>query len=212
MTSTPCKLLLGILSLTMASLIGIGNILADETTMRPLRKPMSHDQLTQFALSAAPRHIAQDATVMLPGDDGKPMEVRKGTNGFTCMPDTNPNSDRLEPMCMNQATAQWFTSFKNNAPKPSNTVPGIAYMAKGAELWIKDGKLLLKPEGGAVLLDFPPHWMIFWPFDPKESGFPSCTVQPEQVVRPGNVCMIFEGSPYAALLIFQNLETAQAKR
>ena len=149
---------------------------------------------------------------MLPGDDGKPMEVRKGTNGFTCMPDTNPNSDRLEPMCMNQATAQWFTSFKNNAPKPSNTVPGIAYMAKGAELWIKDGKLLLKPEGGAVLLDFPPHWMIFWPFDPKESGFPSCTVQPEQVVRPGNVCMIFEGSPYAALLIFQNLETAQAKR
>ena len=70
---------------------------------------------------------------MIPGDDGKPMEVRKGTNGFTCMPDTNPNSDRLEPMCMNQATAQWFTSFKNNAPKPSNTVPGIAYMAKGGE-------------------------------------------------------------------------------
>ena len=211
-TSTPCKLLLGILSFTMASLIGIGNIWADETTIRPLRKPMSHDQLTQFALSAAPRHISQDATVMLPGDDGKPMEVRKGTNGFTCMPDTNPNSDRLEPMCMNQATAQWFTSFKNNAPKPSNTVPGIAYMAEGAELWIKDGKLLLKPEGGAVLLDFPPHWMIFWPFDPKESGIPSCTVQPEQVLRPGNACIIFEGSPYAALLIFQKLETAQAKR
>lgn len=212
MTSTPGKLLLGILSLTMASLIGIGNIWADETTMRPLRKPMSHDQQTQLALSAAPRHIAQDAAVMLLGDDGKLMEVRKGTNGFTCIPDPNPNADRLEPICMDQATVQWFTSFKNNAPKPSNTVPGIAYMAKGAEGWIKDGKLLPKQEAGSILVDFPPHWMIFWPFDSKESGFPSCTVQPEQVVRPGNVCILWEGSPYASLIIFQSLETAQAKR
>jgi len=34
MTITPCKLLLGILSFTMVSFIGIGNFWADETTMR----------------------------------------------------------------------------------------------------------------------------------------------------------------------------------
>lgn len=141
---------------------------------------------------------------MLPGNDGNLVEVKAGTNGFTCIPDPNPNAERLEPICMDQATLQWFTSFKNHAPKPSNTVPGIAYMAKGAQGWVKDGQLLTKKEPGASFVEFPPHWMIFWPFDSKVSGFPSCTIEPEKVVRPGNVCILWAGTPYASLIIYQN--------
>lgn len=177
---------------------------AAEEDLRPLRKPMAQEQLIQLALSAAPATIAKDAAVMLADEKGALVEVKKGNNGFTCIPDPNPNAERLEPICMDQATLGWFSSFKNKAPKPTNTVPGIAYMAKGAEGWVKAGQLLPKQEPEAVLVDFPPHWMIFWPFDSKTSGFPSCTIEPDKTVRVGNVCILWAGSPYASLIIFQN--------
>jgi hypothetical protein len=204
MVAKPYQLLFSALALMTASAFIAASIWAGETEMRPLRTQMSQDELIALALSAAPAHIAKDAAVMLPGEDGKLVEARQGTNGFTCVPDPNPDAERLEPVCMDQATFQWFTSFKSNALKPTNTVPGIAYMAKGAQGWVKDGKLLPKKEPGAILVDFPPHWMIFWPFDSKTSGFPSCTIEPEKMVRPGNACILWEGSPYASLTIFQN--------
>lgn len=186
--------------------LSAGSLRAGEAEMRPLRKPMSHDQLIQLALSAALAHIAKEAAVMFADESGNLVEARKGTNGYICIPDPdpNPNAERLEPICMDQATVEWLTSFKNNAPKPINTVPGIGYMAKGAQGWVKDGQLLPKKEPGAIFVEFLPHWMIFWPFDSKVSGFPSCTIEPKKTVRPGNVCILWEGSPYASLTIFQN--------
>ena len=50
-------------------------------------KTMSEKDQTALALSAAPAHISKDASVMIYGADGKLTEVRKGTNGFTCIPD-----------------------------------------------------------------------------------------------------------------------------
>lgn len=177
---------------------------ADEEALRPLRKPMSRDQSIQLALSAAPPTVSKNAAVMLPDENGRLIAVRPGTNGFTCLPDPNPNAERLEPICMDEAMFEWFTSFKSHAAKPANTVPGIAYITKGAEGWVKSGQLLPKKEEGATFVEFPPHWMIFWPFDSKVSGFPSCTIAPEKIVRPGNVCILWAGTPYASLIVFQN--------
>jgi hypothetical protein len=98
---------------------------------------------------------------------------------------------------MDQAGLQWFTSLANNEPKPANTVPGLMYMAKGAQGWVKDGRLLQKKEPGAKLMDFPAHWMVMWPFDSKTSGLPPCP-------RTTGVCIVWDGSPYASLAIFQN--------
>jgi hypothetical protein len=36
-----------------------------------------------------------------------------------------------DPMCMDAAGHQWMTDLMNNAPKPTNVVPGIAYMTRG---------------------------------------------------------------------------------
>jgi hypothetical protein len=156
----------------------------------------SKEELIKLALSAAPAHIAKDATVMIPGEDGKLVEVQKGTNGFTCIPDVDGMSVP-DPLCADQAAWQWANDLLSDAPKPTNTVPGVAYMAKGGWHFEKDGKILMKNEEGAKAMKEPPHWMIFWPFDAKTSGLPTL---PNSL----GTYIMFDGTPYAHLMIYQD--------
>jgi hypothetical protein len=188
-----------------------GAIKAGEAETGPSQKQMSQDKLIKLALSAAPAHIAKEAAVMVQGEDGKLVEARKGTNGFTCVPMADPNVPTLDPMCMDQAGFQWLTSMMNNEPKPANTAPGIIFMAKGAHGWVKDGKLLRKKEQGAGLVHFPPHWMISWPFESKTSGFPDCATDPEKFAGSGNTCIAEDGSPSAFLVIYQDPAKLKSK-
>ncbi len=159
-------------------------------------KSMNQDQLIKLALSAAPWSIAKDATVMVPGADGKLTEVKKGTNGFTCIPDID-GMPKPDPMCGDAASMQWANNLMGGAPKPTNTAPGIAYMAKGGWHFEKDGKILMKNEDGAKAVQEPAHWMVFWPVDSKTSGMPS-------MPTPFGAYVMFDGTPYAHLMIYQN--------
>ena len=178
----------------IAAILGIGSLMAEDKKMG--QKPMSKDKLIKLALSAAPAHIAENAGVMIPGDDGKMVEARKGTNGFTCIPTVN-NRPEPDPMCFDEATGQWVEALQSNAPKPTNTVPGIAYMARGGMHWEKDGKTLMKEEPESKMVKEPPHWMVMWPFDSKASGLPS-------LPNPSGVYVMFDGTPYAHLMVYQN--------
>jgi hypothetical protein len=158
-------------------------------------KTMSEKDQTALALSAAPARISKDAGVMIYGADGKLTEAKKGTNGFTCIP-TVMNLPVPDPICMDAASNQWMTDVMNNAPKPSNTVPGIAYMARGGSHFEKNGKVVMAGEGAKVVKE-PPHWMVMWPFDPAASQLPT-------VPNPSGIYIMFEGSPYAHLMIYQD--------
>lgn len=158
-------------------------------------KAMSEKDQTTLALSAAPARISKDAGVMIYGADGKLTEAKKGTNGFTCIP-TVMNLPVPDPICMDAASNQWMTDVMNNAPKPSNTVPGIAYMARGGSHFEKNGKVVMAGEGAKVVKE-PPHWMVMWPFDPAASQLPT-------VPNPSGIYIMFEGSPYAHLMIYQD--------
>src|SRR4249919_2066511 len=81
-------------------------------------KSMSQEAQIKLAMSAAPASISKDASVMLPGDDGKLVEVKKGTNGFTCIPTVNNRPGEPDPMCFDAAVGQWVDALMNNAPKP----------------------------------------------------------------------------------------------
>jgi hypothetical protein len=188
------RVLTVVFSVIIATAFGIGSLGADEGKMH--KKAMSKDEMVRLALSAAPPHIAKEAGVMIPGEDGKMVEAKKGSNGFTCIPDIG-DTPKLDPICMDEAVNQWVGSMMNNEPKPANTVPGVSYMAKGGQHWEKDGKILMNEEPGAKLVDEPPHWMIMWPFDSKASGLPTGP-------NPGGVYIMFDGSPYAHLMIYQD--------
>lgn len=167
---------------------------AKKSTVKDVKALSEKDQ-TALALSAAPARVAKEAGVMIYGADGKLTEVRKTTNGFTCVP-TVMNLPEPDPMCMDAAAHQWLTDISGNAPKPSNTVPGIAYMARGGSHFEKDGKVVMSGDGAKVMKE-PPHWMVMWPFDPAASQLPT---KP----NASGVYIMFEGSPYAHLMIYQD--------
>lgn len=158
-------------------------------------KAMSEDEQTALALSAAPSYIAKEAGVMIYGSDGKLTETRKSTNGFTCIP-TVMNLPEPDPMCMDAAVHQWMTDLINNAPKPTNTIPGIAYMARGGSHFEKDGQVVMSGEGAKVVSE-PPHWMVMWPFEAAATKLPT---RP----NPSGVYIMFEGTPYAHLMVYQD--------
>jgi hypothetical protein len=158
-------------------------------------KAMSEKDQTALAFSAAPARIAKDAGVMIYGADGKLTEVRKSDNGFICIP-TVMNLPQPDPMCMDAASYQWLNDIMSGAPKPSNTVPGIAYMAAGGSHYEKDGRVIMAGEGAKVVKE-PPHWMIFWPFDAATTRLPT-------VPNASGAYIMFEGNPYAHLMIYQD--------
>lgn len=172
--------------------------MADEKDLklRAGKAPPSRDALVQLALSAAPAHIAKDAGVLLPGDDGKLAEVRKSGNGFTCIPTVNRRAEP-DPMCFDDAAGQWVQSLQDKAEKPANTVPGISYMARGGYHWEKNGTAVMEEQPGAQLVKEPPHWMLMWPFSSAATKLPT---RP----NPSGVWIMFDGHPYAHLMIYQD--------
>ncbi len=158
-------------------------------------KAMSGKEQTVLALSGAPAHIANEAGVMIYGADGKLTETKKSANGFTCIP-TVMNLPTPDPMCMDAAVHQWMTDLMNNAPKPTNTVPGIAYMARGGSHFEKNGKVVMSGDG-AKIVNEPPHWMLMWPFDAAATKLPTAP-------NPSGVYIMFDDSPYAHLMVYQD--------
>lgn len=160
-------------------------------------KGMSEEDMIKTARSAAPAHISDNATVMLPGPDGKLKEAIKGTNEFTCVPDID-GQEKPDPICVDKAAMEWLNSVMNKEERPSNTEPGIAYMGQGGWHWEKDGKVVMDPATpGAKRVKEPPHWMILWPVSSAE------TMIPEKPTKFGTYVM-FEGTPYAHLMIYQD--------
>jgi hypothetical protein len=52
---------------------------------------------------------------------------------------------------MNAAVYQWTTDLMNNAPKLTNTVSGIACMARGGSHFDKDGKVVMSGDGAKAV-------------------------------------------------------------
>lgn len=157
---------------------------------------MSREEMIKTAMSAAPDKISKEATVMVPGPDGKLTVAKQGTNEFTCIPDIS-GQEKPDPFCGDKAAMQWMNDLVSKKERPSNTEPGIAYMAKGGWHWEKDGKVLLGPEPDAKRMKEPPHWMVFWPFDPEKTSLPT---------EPGKfgAYVMYEGTPFAHLMVNQD--------
>lgn len=63
------------------------------------------------------------------GANGKMRILRKGNNGFTCMPDnlTTPGPD---PMCMDKAALEWAEAWMGHKPSTVDKI-GFMYMLAG---------------------------------------------------------------------------------
>ena len=164
-------------------------------TVATLHGQAKNEEYIRDAVQGAPERISGQAAVIRIEPGGKTSSLRPGSNGFTCalFPDAS-----LAPVCADGPGWAWLTAALSNKPKPPNTRPGIAYMAKGGIHYeMPDGKIVMAASAQTKEVKEPPHWMILWPFDPAKSGLPT---------RPnaGGAYVMFEGTPYAHLMIYQD--------
>jgi hypothetical protein len=82
------------------------------------------DEKIARAVSAAPSAISSKATVM----DSNGTVLRKGSNGWTCMPDTMPGDKA--PMCNDALWAKLMMAVGKKAPFKADGI-GISYMLQG---------------------------------------------------------------------------------
>lgn len=158
-------------------------------------KDMTDEELTQIARSAAPNFISKDAMIMTRDDLGGLRLIIKGTNQFTCLPDVS-GQETPDPVCADKAGLQWFNDAANKLARPTNIVPGIAYMAKGGWHWEKNGVDTIERDGAKRTKEAP-HWMILWPFASSDTGMPALHG------RFGTHVM-YDGTPWSHLMIYQD--------
>ncbi|WJJ96570.1 hypothetical protein [Algibacter luteus] len=83
------------------------------------------------AMSSAPSSISANATILdYPKDPkGKKIVLRKGTNGWICLPD-NPHMPGNNPMCIDEQIKELFTAIAENR-EPVITRTGFGYFLQG---------------------------------------------------------------------------------
>jgi hypothetical protein len=85
-------------------------------------------QLIASAASAAPAKIGAAATVITMDAAGHMRTLRKGTNGWTCMPD-NPATPGPDPMCADKNAMEWIDAWMGHKAPPHKV--GFMYMLAG---------------------------------------------------------------------------------
>lgn len=141
------------------------------------------------AVTAAPSSISAHATVM--DWDGKVL--RKGTNGWTCLPDRSgtPGND---PWCVNEPWLQFLEAYKAQK-KPDYSQVGIAYMLQGdTPVSNTDPYATEKTTDADWVEDLGAHLMIIVP---DIEMFASLSADPNN----GGPWIMWPNTPYAHIMI-----------
>ena len=156
---------------------------------------MAESAIIRNAMSAAPAAVAEHATIMnWPAmEGGKMVQLRAGTNGWTCFP-TMPTLKGNAPMCLDKPWTDWADALMAKRP-PNITTVGIGYMiapggANGSnnDPYAKDATA--DNEWGFD----PPHVMILVPDLKSLEGLPTKR-------STGAPWVMYAGTPYAHIMV-----------
>jgi len=153
---------------------------------------MSEQQAIKSATAAAPKAVGDYATVVTFDSKGNMKTLRKGTNGFTCMPD-NPGSPGTDPMCLDKNGWEWALAWMSKK-NPQTGKIGFGYMLQGGSDASNDDPFATEPPKGHKWVDTGSHVMIFGAGTQME-GYPTTAKNPRvPYVMWGN-------TPYSHLMI-----------
>ena len=143
------------------------------------------------AESAAPEAVAKSAAIATMGADGKMTELRPGTNGWTCMPDS-PTTPGPDPMCMDANAMEFIMAWASHSAPPSDK-PGIMYMLKGGTDASNLDPYATEPDGAWI--ETGPHMMLV--------GSTAALAGYKGGANPDTKApyIMWEGTPYAHLMI-----------
>ncbi len=141
------------------------------------------------AESAAPSHISKNATIY--GTDGHTV-LRKGTNGWHCMPGIHILPGDKHPMCNDGVWQKWMHAIANGEEFSTDRI-GISYMLKGDAHVSNSNPAATDPNNGDVWVQEGPHLMVVVPKD-----------QLAGVSRDpynGGPYVMWEDTPYAHIMV-----------
>jgi hypothetical protein len=141
----------------------------------------------QEAMTAAPQEISGSATIM----DWDQTVLRKGTNGWTCLP-TPPTMTGSAPMCLDEQWLGWAHAWQTRTT-PTTAGIGIAYMLQGDEGASNSDPYGTK-ETSSDWVVAGPHLMLLTP-DP--AMLDRMTTDPDN----GGPWVMWEGTPYAHVMV-----------
>lgn len=149
------------------------------------------------AESAAPADIAKNATIMdWPAEEGgEPVQLRAGTNGWTCFPSTPAAETAVgqDPMCLDGAFLNWAQAYMSQG-QPSITSVGVAYMLQGDRGASNTDPFAREQTPDNQWVVAGPHIMIVSPNPASLSGI---TTDPNS----GGPWVMWAGTPYAHVMI-----------
>lgn len=116
------------------------------------------EQLIASAMKAAPKKVAENATIVAPDPKGAMRTLRKGTNGFTCMPD-NPATPGPDPMCWDKNAGDWIDAYLGHKSPPAGKI-GFMYMLAGGTDASNTDPYAAKPTATNHWIKTGPHIMI----------------------------------------------------
>ena len=146
------------------------------------------------AMRAAPAAISAQATILdWPATEGgAPIQVRAGTNGWTCLPDM-PHTPGPDPMCLDGPSMQWAGAWMSHTTPKLDGI-GFAYMLEGGWDASNTDPFATAPPAGADWVVTAAHVMIF-PANPASLDGMSTDY------RSGEPYVMFQGTPYAHVMM-----------
>jgi hypothetical protein len=149
--------------------------------------------LIASAEKAAPPAVAKDAGVVTVDAKGAMRELRKGTNGFTCMPD-NPETPGPDPMCGDANAMEWGMAWIGHKTPAADKV-GFMYMLAGGTDASNTDPYAKAPSDQNHWVKTGPHVMVVGAM-PMMKGYP--TAADPDTSKP---YVMWAGTPYAHLMI-----------
>jgi len=162
------------------------------TSSIPPSAPTGDAAIIASALDAAPPAIGKDAAVVVMNSDGSMRTVRRGSNGYSCMPD-DPSTPGPDPMCADANGMDWIMALQGRQPPPAGKT-GLIYMLKGGVDASNTDPYATKPAVGADWVRTGPHVMVV--------GDPSILKDYPAGPKPdtSRPYVMYGGTPYAHLM------------
>jgi hypothetical protein len=145
------------------------------------------------AESAAPAAVSSKATIVRFDAKGAMTVLRKGTNGWTCMPDA-PDTPGPDPMCFDANAGKWAEAWVGHKAPPAGAV-GVMYMLSGGTDASNVDPYATKPTAANAWINTGPHIMVVGSKDIL-AGYPSGPT-PETAAP----YVMWAGTPYAHLMV-----------
>jgi hypothetical protein len=167
-------------------------VLGGQAEAQPRKR--SNAQLIASATSAGPRSVSQGATIVAMEANGDMRTLRRGTNGFTCMPD-DPGSPGADPMCLDANGMEWLHAWMNKTAPPDKI--GVVFMFVTGSDASNTDPFATAPAAGRRWISTGPHMMIVGgPSVNAMAGYPR-TPDPD----PTKPYMMWIGTPYEHVMI-----------